>query len=66
MSDKEENRRFEELRKDANAGLLSEYWYFLKHKKKLWMAPIVLLLLLLGILVVLGGSSAAPFIYTLF
>ena len=66
MSDKEEKPQFEELPENANSGLLSEYWYFLKHKKKLWMAPIILLLLLLGVLVILGGTSAAPFIYTLF
>jgi hypothetical protein len=47
-------------------GIISEFWFFLKHNKKWWLLPILLILLLLGVLVVLGGSAAAPFIYTLF
>lgn len=47
--------------------ILSEFWNFLKVRKKWWLLPIVLVLLLLGILIVFSQSSAiAPFIYTLF
>ncbi len=49
-----------------SAGLLREYWDFLRHNKKWWLLPILVFLLLVGVLVVLGGTAAAPFIYTLF
>jgi hypothetical protein len=47
-------------------GVLTEFWYFLRHNKKWWLTPIVALMLVIGVLVVLGGTGAAPFIYTLF
>ncbi len=47
-------------------GLICEFWDFLKHNKKWWLAPIILVLLLFGVLLILGGTAAAPFIYTLF
>lgn len=47
-------------------GLLSEFWAFLRHNRKWWLAPIFIVLLLVGGLLILGGTSAAPFIYTLF
>ena len=47
-------------------GLIREFWDFLKHNKKWWLAPIILVLLLFGVLLILGGTVAAPFIYTLF
>ncbi|MBI5814498.1 MAG: hypothetical protein HZB29_02680 [Nitrospinae bacterium] len=47
--------------------MLSEFWDFLKVRKKFWLAPIILLLLALGALIVFTESSAlAPFIYALF
>ncbi|MHA1371965.1 MAG: DUF5989 family protein [Promethearchaeota archaeon] len=47
--------------------ILSEFWDFLKVRKKWWMAPIIILLALFGALIVLiEGSAIAPFIYTLF
>ena len=46
---------------------LKDIWFFMKERKKFWLAPVIVILLLLGILIVLSGSSAlAPFIYTLF
>ncbi len=46
---------------------LIELFRFLKHRKKLWMVPIVLVLFLLaGLVIVAEGSIIAPFIYTLF
>ena len=48
-------------------GLLKELWDFLKHRKKLWLAPIILIMLIVGGLLILAqGSVVAPFIYTLF
>ena len=48
-------------------NLASEFWAFLKVRKKFWLLPIVLILLLLGVLLFLTeGSVVAPFIYTLF
>jgi len=46
---------------------LKDLWYFVRERKKIWLAPLILVLLLLGVLIVIGGgSSVAPFIYTLF
>lgn len=46
---------------------LTDLWYYLRERKKFWLAPILLALLILGALLVLGGGSAvAPFIYSLF
>lgn len=47
--------------------VLSEFWQFLRIRKKYWLAPIVFVLLLLGLLVVsVSGSPLAPFVYALF
>ena len=59
-------KKFDEIEKKANRGLVQELWKMLMENKKYWMIPIVLTLLLFGLLVILGGSSSAPFIYTLF
>jgi hypothetical protein len=51
----------------ANQSILSEFWEFLRYRKRYWLFPIVLVLLLLGALIVFTESSAvAPFIYALF
>ena len=51
----------------AKSRVLVEFWEFLKHEKKYWLAPIVLVLVLFGLLLAFAQSSAvAPFIYTLF
>jgi hypothetical protein len=48
-------------------SILSEFWSFLRVRKKWWLAPIVVLLLTLGVILVLTeGSALAPFIYSLF
>ena len=48
-------------------SILTEFWQFLRVRKKYWLAPIVFVLLLLGLLIVVTqGSAVAPFIYTLF
>ena len=44
-----------------------ELLQFMKHRKKLWLLPIVTILVLLGGLLVLAeGSALAPFIYSIF
>jgi hypothetical protein len=46
------------------AGELVE---FMKHRKRLWMLPVVTILLVVGGLLVLAeGSALAPFIYSIF
>ena len=46
---------------------LTQFWEFLKVRKKWWLGPIIGMLLLLGLLLVMTqGSAVAPFIYTLF
>ena len=51
----------------ANQSIITEFWEFLRFRKKYWLLPIVIVLLLLGGLIVFTESSAlAPFIYALF
>jgi hypothetical protein len=48
-------------------AILGEFWTFLRHRKKFWLAPILIMLVIFGGLIVLTqGSAVAPFIYTLF
>jgi len=45
----------------------SEFWDFLKVRKKYWLLPILIVLVLFGTLIVLSqGTAVAPFIYTIF
>jgi len=51
----------------ARQSIVSEFWEFLRMRKRYWLAPIVIVLLLLGALIVFTETSAvAPFIYALF
>ncbi len=46
---------------------IKELWYFLRERKKLWLAPIIIIMVIFGGLLILAqGSVVAPFIYTLF
>jgi hypothetical protein len=65
MSDEKKNT-FEQAQQEKQAGILKEFFLFLKYNKKYWMIPIVLTLLALAALILLGGTAVAPFIYTLF
>ncbi len=48
-------------------SFLTEFWRFLRVRKKYWLFPIILIMVLFGGLLVLSqGSAVAPFIYTLF
>ena len=47
--------------------ILSEFYEFMKERKKWWLGPIIIILMLLGALIVFAeGSALAPFIYSLF
>jgi hypothetical protein len=49
------------------ASFLSEFWAFLRVRKKFWLLPALIVMVLFGGLIVLTqGSAVAPFIYTLF
>ena len=63
-----ENKKtaFEQAQQEQQAGILKEFFLFLKHNKKYWMIPILITLLGLALLIILGGTAVAPFIYTLF
>jgi len=51
----------------ARQSLISEFWEFLRMRKRYWLLPIVLMLTMLGALIVFTeGSAVAPFIYALF
>jgi hypothetical protein len=51
----------------ANQSIITEFWEFLKIRKRYWLLPIVIVLFLFGALIVFTESSAvAPFIYALF
>jgi hypothetical protein len=48
-------------------GFLTEFWSYLKARKKFWLVPVLLVLVVFGGLIVLAkGSAIAPFIYTIF
>ncbi len=51
----------------SKLSIISEFWSFMRVRKKWWLGPIVFVMLLLSLLIVLTqGSALAPFIYTLF
>ena len=46
---------------------MTEFWYFLRERRKFWLLPIIVALAVVGSLLVFAqGSAVAPFIYTLF
>jgi hypothetical protein len=48
-------------------SIFGELWFFMRHRKKWWLGPILVILLLLGAFIVLAETSAiAPFIYSIF
>jgi len=51
----------------GNQSIISEFWEFLKFRKRYWLLPIVIVLGLFSLLIVFTeGSAVAPFIYALF
>jgi len=48
-------------------SFLDEFWFFLRVRKKFWLAPLMITMALFGaLLLATQGSAIAPFIYTLF
>lgn len=48
-------------------SFISDFWRYLKERKKWWLLPVIFFVLLIGILLIIGTSSpAGAFIYTLF
>jgi hypothetical protein len=48
-------------------NFLTEFFIFLKERRKLWLAPLIIIMLIFGGLLILAqGTVVAPFIYTLF
>ena len=48
-------------------NFFKELWFFLRERKKLWLAPIIIVILIFGgLLIFVQGSVVAPLIYTLF
>jgi hypothetical protein len=57
---------FEKAATSQRAGVLSDFWYFLRSSKKWWLLPVIVILVAFGVLMALSGTAVAPFIYTLF
>ncbi len=50
-----------------NQPFLTEFWEFLKERKRYWLLPIIIVLSGLGFLIFFTQASpVAPFVYTLF
>jgi len=46
---------------------VTEFWSFIRARRKYWLIPIIVMLAVFGGLIILAkGSAVAPFIYTLF
>jgi len=63
------NPVFQKIRNSTmkNQSIVSEFWEFLKYRKRYWLLPIVVMLSLMSAFIVFTQSSAiAPFIYALF
>lgn len=51
----------------ANQSIITEFWEFLKVRKRYWLLPIIIVLGLFSALIIFTeGSAVAPFIYALF
>ncbi len=48
-------------------AFLTEFWLFVRNRRKLWLFPLCIALVVFGLIVVLAETSAiAPMIYSLF
>lgn len=51
----------------SQTSLAREMWWFMRERKKWWLAPIVIVMFVIGSLLMFAqGSVLAPFIYTIF
>ncbi|KAA0134197.1 hypothetical protein FYZ48_21660 [Gimesia chilikensis] len=62
-ADEKTQAEFQTQSEQPAPGIVVEFWDFLRHNKKWWLAPIIIALLLIGLLVFISGSGLAPFIY---
>ena len=63
----EEAKEKSSMARPAIVSLASEFWAFLRVRKKWWLAPIIIIMALFGGLIVFTqGSALAPFVYTIF
>lgn len=62
-ADEKTQAKFQTQSEQPAPGIVVEFWEFLCHNKKWWLAPIIIALLLIGLLVFISGSGLAPFIY---
>lgn len=46
--------------------LASDFWAFLRVRKKFWLLPILIALLFLSVAVIVSQSATMTFIYTVF
>jgi competence protein ComGC len=51
----------------SKGRVVQDFFRFIRHEKKYWLAPLVIVILVLSLLIVFSQSSViGPFIYTLF
>ena len=62
----EQPTEFQRLGRRRSAGVLREYFDYVRLRKKWWLVPVIVLLLLVGLVLVLGSSAVGPLIYALF
>lgn len=47
--------------------LIKELWAYARHRKRMWLLPVIMVMLLMGALLIFAqGSALGPFIYTIF
>jgi hypothetical protein len=66
MTDRDQDKSFEEAGQEAEQGLVGEFFSFMKENAAWWLVPFLVVFGLLGLLLVLGGTGAAPFLYAMF
>lgn len=67
MTDRREPTEFERVSREVRSrGPVREFWLYLTHSGRWWLAPVIAALMLLAGAILLGGTSAAPLIYALF
>lgn len=55
------------IRISRKAGILKEFWWFIRERKIWWMTPIVVILGILSVFIVVTEQSVVlPFIYAVF
>ncbi|MCF8225974.1 MAG: DUF5989 family protein [Bacteroidales bacterium] len=48
-------------------SFLSDFWKYLRERKKWWLLPVIIFVLIIGVLLIIGSTGpAGAFIYTLF